>query len=104
MAINVRGVQLLCSSPQHLERTNIAVARKHLLHHAPADRVVEVLVLLESLTSQSRVNLEQLLVQGTNELHPANTSSQCSSVLVELIGLCPEGNHVEPADKLDVLR
>lgn len=85
-------------------RSKARIACKHLLHHAPADRVVEVLVFLESLASQRRVDLQQLLVQRTDELHSANASSQISSILVELLGLGPEGNHVEPAHKLDVLR
>src|ERR1700722_539054 len=52
------------------------IISQYLLHHAPADRMVKVLVLLKRLLGERPINFDQSSVQRPHELHPSHASKQ----------------------------
>lgn len=74
-----------------------------LLNHTPADRVVEVLVLVKRSFCEFLIAVLQPLVKRSDKLHPANSSEQVGGGLVDGLILRLQSNNVVSRDQLDVL-
>lgn len=52
------------------------------LHHPPADRMVEIPILLKRLQSQLPIHLDQLPIQRSHKLHSSDLAQEIRSGLI----------------------
>src|ERR1700722_7242820 len=91
-----------CSIDHDLSDSAASSLLQILVHHIPTNRMIKILILLKRLQCQFAVNLIQLPIHRSPELHPSNLAQQLCRRLINRLVLGGQTDAEVTEGELDV--